>query len=221
MFPFGLVGVYLTILLDSWNMEHSLKHRFFAGMPLLDIRDDAAKYTREMKELQVQKPYNCTVFCLQATLNLIGESDYTSQLSGTEMKVDTKLQQYTENNDNLSIAVMRLFEFYLAFMFDDFGRTFEIRKEHAEGQIEKSVPGQFGLCVMYYCNAIAAISLYRAKGGAKYKRTACKLAKKVLSWASSGVSTLFDHSCSEGNRFSHFALRCCSWFRTPTSFTTV
>lgn len=169
-------------------MEHSLKHRIFTGDVLASVRDDGIRFSRQMKEFKVQKPHDLTVFGLQATLNLIGESNSTSKLSGSMMNSDTSLKEYAERNDNLSIAVMRLFQFYLAFLFDDHELVFEIRDQQREKDIEKSVPGQFGLCIMYYCNAMAALSLYRAKGGMKYKRAAGSLAKKVFGWARDGVS---------------------------------
>lgn len=171
-------------------MEHSLKHRLFTGALLKPLHVDALKFSRQMKEFKVQKPYDCTCFGLQTIMNLIGESKFTSKLCGTVVDANSKLDKYLKTNNNLSLAVMRLFQYHLAFAFDDFEHSFVIRAQPMglESQIEKTAPGQFGLCVMYYSNAMAAISLYRKAKSFYYWRIARKLSKKIHGWAKDGVS---------------------------------
>mmetsp|Transcript_8324 Transcript_8324/g.13779 ORF Transcript_8324/g.13779 Transcript_8324/m.13779 type:complete len:1123 (-) Transcript_8324:162-3530(-) len=172
-----------------WCIYCYLEMTFHTAGSLTSLLRDCRAYSVQMEEVKQHKILSFLRILWQLSLSLTDDSPSARILTGDVLDEGELLRQIEETKDvHLKQQLDRL-RMYAAFWFGDHETVVKTMQETEteKGDYEKTNPGTFGLCPLYFHCALSCISMVRAnKHPKKYKKIAMKFAKKIKEWVKKG-----------------------------------
>jgi predicted ATPase len=173
-----------------WSICSYLEMTFHTAGSLGSLLTDCQAYSRQIQDVKQHRILISLKVWWQLTLNLTSSSLNSSTLSGEILDEDALIHHSEETKDVHLKQQFDRIKMYSAFWFGDHEAVvkmmFETRTE--KYFYEKSNPGLYGVCPLYFHCALSCISMARTTKQNRYKRIAMKFMKKIRGWVKKGVS---------------------------------
>jgi predicted ATPase/signal transduction histidine kinase len=157
---------------------------FFSGIALPVLKKEIPGLIAELSPLRNPALLTYLRMSNQLVLNLEGESETPTILSGTAFNEDDMLSIYIKPEDIIIIFVFHYFKFLLSFLFGDTAEAY-IQTKKAEGYLEALGPGMHTTTFIYY-DSLIRIAAFREgliTDKAKTRRHLKENRKKLKYWA--------------------------------------
>jgi predicted ATPase len=109
-----------------YSITGYLEMQYYLGMPLAILEKEQKKYCQQMKEYQANQMWTANIILWQLTLNLLGQSNDPSILTGEVMNAKNLLEIAKRENDDLPLRSISFYQMILSFNFEDWDQLKDI-----------------------------------------------------------------------------------------------
>ncbi len=154
-----------TLGLESGNIEYAAYcafmycyHSYFIGMELVELCDKIAEYINLTTRLQQATAFNLLKIYRQVILNLLEQTEYSSNLIGESFDEREMLPQFIKTNHQSSIFHLHCNKLILCYIFERFSEAIEnsaVAKKYLN-----SVRSTLLVPVFHFYDSLAQLAIY-------------------------------------------------------------
>jgi hypothetical protein len=149
-----------------YSITGYLEMQYYLGMPLATLERDLRKYCQQMKEYQANQMWTANIILWQFTLNLLGQSNDPSILTGEVMNAKIQLESAKRENDDVPLRSISFYQMILSLSFEDWDQLKDVVPVTIKNLSKQK--NYFDFLLLSSQIVLAALSLYVKTSLRKY-----------------------------------------------------
>jgi PAS domain S-box-containing protein len=157
------------------------RHAFFVGQELNKLAAETAAYSQNFARLRQQRNLHANEFYRQAVLNLLGQADDPTCLTGKACHEPEMIAHYTATKDRSGLAGLYVLKLMLCYTFEDYAQAGQVALT-VEPYLD-SVVSMLTVPLFYLYDSLTRLALYPQQNDAAELAKVAANQEKLKQWA--------------------------------------